>query len=98
MGVDVQCPKNLYELDNDLPFLSERRKIEKVEKLVADLHDKTDYVIHITNFKKELNRGLVLKKLHRIFKFKQKVWLKWCIDINTDLRKKNIKLFWNIFF
>ena len=26
-------------------------KIEKVEKLVANLHDKTEYVIHIRNLK-----------------------------------------------
>ena len=34
-------------LKNDLSFLLERMKIEKVEKLVANLHDKTEYVIHI---------------------------------------------------
>ena len=37
-------------------------KIEKVEKLVANLHDKTEYVIHIRNLKQALNHGLVLKK------------------------------------
>ena len=37
-------------------------KIEKAEKLVANLHDKTDYVIHIRNLKQALNHGLVLKK------------------------------------
>ena len=34
-------------LKNDLSFLLERMKIEKVEKLVANLHDKTECVIHI---------------------------------------------------
>ena len=47
---------------HDLPFLPERMKIEKVDKLVARLHDKTEYVIHITNLKYALNHGLVLKK------------------------------------
>ena len=51
-------------------------KIEKVEKLVANLHDKTEYVIHIRNLKQALNYGLILKKLHRIIKFNQNVWLK----------------------
>ena len=42
LKVDVQYTKNLHELHNDLPFLPERMKIEKVEKLVAKLHDKYD--------------------------------------------------------
>ena len=51
LEVDVQYTKKLHELHNDLPFLPERMKIEKVEKLVANLHDKTKYVIHIRNLK-----------------------------------------------
>ena len=46
-------------------------KIEKIEKLVANLHHKTEYVIHIRNLKQALNHGLVLKKVHRAIKFKQ---------------------------
>ena len=52
---------------------------------MADLNDKTEYVIHIRNLTQTLNRGLVLKMLHRIIKFKQKTWLKSYIDANTDL-------------
>ena len=44
-------------------------KIEKVEKLVTNLHDKTEHVIHIRNLKQALNHGLVLKKVHRVIKF-----------------------------
>ena len=43
-------------------------KIEKVEKHVANLHDKTEYIIHIRNLKQALNNGLVLKKAHRVIK------------------------------
>ena len=39
--VDVQYLEKLHELPDDLPFLPEGVKIEKVEKLVANLHDKT---------------------------------------------------------
>ena len=38
-------------------------KIEKVEKLITNLHDKTEYVIHKKNLKQALNRGLVFKKV-----------------------------------
>ena len=67
-------------------------KIEKVEKLVTNLHDKTEYVIHIRNLKQTLNHGLVLKKVHKVIKFNQNAWLKLCIDMNTDLRKKSKKM------
>ena len=51
--------EKLHELPNDLLFLPERMKTEKVEKLVANLHDKTEYVIHTRNLKQALNHGLV---------------------------------------
>ena len=74
--LDVQYLEKLRELHNDLPFLPERMKIEKVEKLVANLHDKNEYVIHIRNLKQALNNVLVFKKLHRVIKFNQNAWLK----------------------
>ena len=36
-------------------------KIEKVEKLVTNLHDKIEYVKHIRNLKQALNHKLILK-------------------------------------
>ena len=77
-----------HELHNDLPFLPEIMKLGKVEKLVTNLHDKTDYVIHIRNLKQILNHGLILKTVHRVIKFNQKAWLKPYIDMNTKLRQK----------
>ena len=55
--LEVDVLKNLHNLHNDLPFLPEKMKIEKVEKLVANLHDKTEYVIHIQNLKQVLNQS-----------------------------------------
>ena len=88
LEVDVQYPEKLHELHNDLPFLPERMKIEKVEKLVTNLHGKTEYVIHIRSLKQALNHGLILKSVHRVIKFNQKGWLKPYIDMNTKLRQK----------
>ena len=70
----------------DLPFFPERMNIEKVEKLVASLHDKTEYVIHI-NLKQVLNHKLELKKLHRVIRFNQESYLKPYVDVNNDVIK-----------
>ena len=51
-------------------------KTEKVEKLVGNLCDKTEYVIHTTNLKQALNHRLVLNKVDRVIKFNQKTWIK----------------------
>ena len=72
----------------ELPFLPERKKLEKVQKLVCSIEDKEKYVIHIRALKQALNNGLKLKKVHRIIKFQQKVWLRSYIDMNTKLRKE----------
>ena len=58
----LQYPETLYDLPNDLPFLPERMKSWKVEKFVAHLYDRKEYVIHIRKLKQKLNHGLVLKK------------------------------------
>ena len=63
-------------------------KIEKVEKLVANLHNKTEYVIDIRNLKQAVSNVLVLKKVHRVINFNQNPWLKPYIDMNNDLNKK----------
>ena len=63
LEVNVQYTEKLLELHNDIPFLPERTKIEKVEKLVTNLHDKTQYVNHIGNLKQALNHGLILKNV-----------------------------------
>ena len=72
LEVDVQFPEKLHELYNDLLFLPERIKIAKVEKLVTNLHDKTEYIIHTRNLKQALNHRLILKKVHRVTKVNQK--------------------------
>ena len=62
--------------------------------LVANLHDKTEYVIRIKYLKQALNQGLVFQKVHRKIKFNQNAWLKPYTDMNTDLSKKSKKWFW----
>ena len=90
LEVDIDYPKELFNLHKDLPFLPERKKVEKVEKLICSIEDKKKYVIHIRALKQALNLELRLKKIHRIIQFKQKAWLKVYIYMNTELRK-NVK-------
>ena len=63
-------------------------QIKKAEKLVTNLHNKTEYVLHIRNLKQALIHGLILKKVDRVIKFNEKAWLKLYIDMNTKLRQK----------
>ena len=96
LEVHVQYLEQLDELHSDLPFLPEKMKIEKVEKLVANLHD-NEYVIHINIFKKALNYGLVLKKAPGVIKYNENALLKPYIGMNTDLRKKQKMILKKIF-
>ena len=49
------------------------------------------YVVHIRSFKQALNRGLILKKVHRVIQFNQDSWPKPYIDMNTELRKNDFE-------
>ena len=40
LEVDVEYPKELFNLHKDLPFLSERKKIVKVEKVISSIENK----------------------------------------------------------
>ena len=63
LEVDVEYPKHLFHLHSDLPFLPERNKIKKYNKLFGNIHDKENYVVHIRALKQALNYGLILKKV-----------------------------------
>ena len=67
--VDIIYPKELYELHKDLPFLPDRMEVNKVDKLVANVYDKTNYIININALKQALNHGLILKKVHSVISF-----------------------------
>ena len=40
LEVDIDYPKEWFNLHKDLPFLSERKNVEKVEKLICSVEDK----------------------------------------------------------
>ena len=98
LEVDIDYPKELFNFHKDLPFLPERKKVEKVEKLICSIEDKEKYVIHIRALKQALNHGLILKEVHRVIQFNQEAWLKLYIDMNTKLRKEAKNEFEKDFF
>ena len=51
LEVDVDYPSKLHKLQSDMPFLPERMIIDKTKKLVCNLHDKKNYVVHISVLK-----------------------------------------------
>ena len=53
-----------------------RIKVSHVKKLIPNLHDKTDYVLHYKNLELYLSLGIKLTKIHRVLKFKQSDWMK----------------------
>ena len=58
-----------------------------VKKLVPNVMNKNDYVIHYRNLQQCLKLGMKLKNIHRILKCKQKDSMKPYIDFHTERRK-----------
>ena len=76
LEVDVDYPNELQNLRSDFPFLAESMVINKTKKLVCNLQDKKNYVVHINVLKQALDHGLKLRKVHRVIEFDQEAWLK----------------------
>ena len=98
LDVDIDYPNKLQNLHSDLPFLPERMVINNTKKLVCNLNDKKNYIVHINVLKQALDHGLKLRKVHRVIEFDQEAWLKEYIDVNTELRKKATHDFEKDFF
>ena len=73
-------------------------KINKCSKLLCNLYDKNNSVVHKRSLKEALDHELILKKVHRVIQFNQEMWLKEYIDMNTELRKQAKNNFEKDFF
>ena len=98
LEVDLEYPDELHDVHNEYPLASESLKIGKVDKLIPNLQDKMNYVIHYKNLQQCLDLGMKLTKIHRAIKFNERAWLKDNIQLNTDLRTKRTTDFEKDFF
>ena len=98
LDVDIDYPSKLQNLHSDLPFLPERMVINNTKKLVCNLNDKKNNIVHINVLTQALDHGVKLKKVHRVIEFEQEACLKEYIDVTTELRKKSNNDFEKDFF
>ena len=112
--VDLHYPVELHDLHDDYPLEAESLTINSSmysptqqsvfpksaphKKLTPNLLDKKRYVVHYKNLKLYVKLGLVVRKIHRVWTFKQSPWLKSYIDFNTRQRPLSDSGFLRDFF
>ena len=88
LEVDLEYPDDLHDSHNEYPLAPEKLKIDKVDKLVPNLNNKTKYVLHHETLKLYLRLGLKLTKIHRGITFEEEPFMSPYIKLNTDMRAK----------
>ena len=73
-------------------------KVGDVKKLISNLGNKTNYVVHYRTLQLYLSLGTKLTKIHRVLKFKQSDWMKKYSDFNTKKRMNATNDFEKDFF
>ena len=86
LEVDLEYPEQWFDLHHDYPFASERINIGNEAKLIPNLNNKTNYVVHYENLKLYQILSLKITKIHRGIKFEESAWLEEYINLNTKLR------------
>ena len=66
-------------------------KIGGVNKLVPNLGNKSEYVLHYINLQLYLSVGMKLTKVQKILKFKQYDWLKKYIEKKREKKYREKK-------
>ena len=88
LEVNVEYPIKLHETHNDLGNIFTRKNENwKAGKLLFNLNDKKEYVVHMKTEEEAQIHKLALQKLYRVIKFNLEALLKTYIDINIEVRK-----------
>ena len=110
MQVETTARRDVQDVQKVIQSIEDQienpNKINAIKKLVPNLCNKRNYVLHYRNLKLYLQLGLILKKVHRVISFTQSTYLKQYIDFNTskraqsknDFEKDLFKLFNNAIF
>ncbi|XP_065665393.1 uncharacterized protein LOC136086829 [Hydra vulgaris] len=65
LEVDLNYPENLHDNHNDYPLATERITVHKVEKLVPNLNNKKNYIVHYKYLKLYERLGLKVTNIHK---------------------------------
>lgn len=86
LEVDLEYSKELHDLHNEYPLAPESLSVGGINKLIPNLNNKTNYIVHYKNLKQYRDLGMKITTIHRGIVFKERQWLKEYIDLNTNLR------------
>ncbi|MEO1765344.1 MAG: hypothetical protein AAFR83_26300, partial [Cyanobacteria bacterium J06629_18] len=78
--------------------MGEKRLYSQGKKLIQSLNDKKNYTVHYITLKVYVSLGMEVKKVHRVLKFNQSLWLKPYMELNTEQRRESRNRFEESFF
>ena len=83
LEVDLEYPDNVHDDHNDYPLVPELIEVNKAKKLIPNLNNKKNYIVHHKTLKLYLKHCLKLSKINRGVKYHERDFLKKYIDSNT---------------
>ena len=73
-------------------------KAGEINKLIPNLRNKINYVVHYKNLQLYVSLGIKVVKIHRILKFRQSDWLGKFVHFNTEERMRAANKFEESYF
>ena len=94
--------KRYFDPSYTMATVAERLEIKPstADKLVPNLCDKIGLVVHISELKQALQRGLELKKVWKVLEFRQeafmKPWIELCVAMRREAATELDRDFWKL--